>query len=270
VKLIIDPPHTELHEHLIHTNPLSHTYANGVEALRDFTLEVKRGEFVAVVGPSGCGKSTLLRILAGLIQPTRGRVFIEGKNVDQPLPSVSLMFQDPALLSWRTVEQNIALPLDIRNTNGNSEPSENALRSTLHDLISLVNLNGFEKAYPKELSGGMAQRVALARALVTQPPILLLDEPFGALDAFTRENLTAMLERVCRPLNTTMVMVTHGISEAIFIADRIIVCSPRPGRVQRAIGVDLPRPRAWEMQSEPRFGEIVREVRRALGVSTFS
>lgn len=255
---------------------ISHTYPNGVEALRDFSLHVSRGQFVAIVGPSGCGKSTLLRILAGLIQPSAGDVWLDGERITQPSPRIGLMFQDAALLPWRTVEQNIRLPLELgRKTtwrgNGNSEigdwrssDAQSLISSSIADLIHLVGLSGFERAYPRELSGGMAQRVALARALITHPPVLLLDEPFGALDAMTRESLTASVEGILRETGTTAVMVTHSIAEAVFLADQIVVCSPRPGSVVGSVHVGLPRPRAWAMESWPEFGALVGHVRELL------
>jgi NitT/TauT family transport system ATP-binding protein len=251
---------------VISAEHLSHIYANGTEALRDFSLDVRRGEFVAIVGPSGCGKSTLLRALAGLIQATSGRVSLDGDVVTQPSPRVGIMFQDAALLPWRTVEQNIQLPLEVGAEDRRLEIKTN-LQSPVSSLIQLVGLSGFEGAYPRALSGGMAQRVALARALVTQPPVLLLDEPFGALDAMTRESLTASLEDILRSTGTTAVMVTHNIAEAVFLSDRVVVCSPRPGHVAGEVRVDLPRPRTWEMERMARFGELIGSVREVLADS---
>lgn len=242
---------------------ISVTYPNGVEALRRFTLEVKRGEFVAVVGPSGCGKSTLLRALAGLIAPSAGEVRLDGQPVTRPSHQVGMLFQEPALLPWRTVEKNISLPFELGNTKQTVvDPA--TLQARVASLIELVGLNGFERAYPRELSGGMAQRAALARALVTEPPILLLDEPFGALDALTRETLTAALEDIWRASGTTGVLVTHSIPEAVFLADRIIVSTPRPGRVAGVINVPLPRPRSWEMERLPEFVEVMQTARSLL------
>ena len=238
---------------------ISHTYPNGVEALRQFSLRLAAGQFTAIVGPSGCGKSTLLRALAGLLRPTSGKVWLAGEPVTQPSPRVGMMFQDAALLPWRTVAQNIRLPLELGR--GNARP--NACFS-VEELIQLVGLSGFEHAYPRELSGGMAQRVSLARALITRPPVLLLDEPFGALDAMTRESLTASLEGILRATQTTAVMVTHNIAEAIFLADQVVVSSPRPGRPVGVVQVTLPRPRHWVMESWPEFGQLVGQVRALL------
>lgn len=252
---------------------ISHTYPNGVQALLDFTLHAPPGRFVAIVGPSGCGKSTLLRILAGLIRPSAGQVWLDGQPITQPSSRIGMMFQDAALLPWRTVVQNIHLPLELggRTARGAGRGafafSTREPRSQISDLIQLVGLTGFEDAYPRELSGGMAQRVALARALVTQPPVLLLDEPFGALDALTRESLTASVEGILHHTGTTAVMVTHSITEAVFLADQVIVSSSRPGRVVGTVQVTLPRPRAWAMESQPEFGRYVGLVRSMLGQS---
>ena len=254
---------------MLTANALSHTFPNGVQALHEFSLEVGRGEFVAVVGPSGGGKSTLLRILCGLLRPTSGQVWLDGQVLKSPTSQIGIMFQDAALLPWRTVAQNVALPLELgparsavraTNTSGQSELTHH----DVSELLNLVGLSEFRDAYPQELSGGMAQRTALARALVTQPPVLLLDEPFGALDAFTREALVQALERICRQQGTTVVLVTHSISEAVFLADRVVVCSPRPASVAAVVPVALPRPRVWAMEAQSEFVGTVAAVRRAL------
>lgn len=242
---------------LLTVDRISHTYPNGVEALRGFSLCVRPGERVAIVGPSGCGKSTLLRALAGLLVPTEGQVLFEGEPVTEPAAGVSLMFQDPALLPWRTVLQNVALPLELRAHNGRE-------RLDPRLLLKQVGLEGFEHAYPRALSGGMAQRVALARALVTNPPVLLLDEPFGALDALTREGLTALVDQLTERSGAAVVIVTHSLAEAIFLADRVVVSSARPGRVVGEVSVSLPRPRTWAMESEPAFGVLLAQVRALL------
>ena len=254
---------------LLLADAVSVTYPNGVEALRDFSLEVNRGEFVAIVGPSGCGKSTLLRALAGLIHPTGGRVLLNGEEVTQPSNQVGMLFQEPALLPWRTVEKNIRLPMELGKRDWRLEIGDSAnpqspisiLQSRISNLIDLVGLTGFEHAYPRELSGGMAQRAALARALIKEPPMLLLDEPFGALDALTRESLTASLEVIWQAAHTTSVMVTHSISEAVFLADRVVVSTPRPGEVAGVIEVPLPRPRTWDMERLPAFTDAMQRVR---------
>ncbi|MDW8395197.1 MAG: ABC transporter ATP-binding protein [Anaerolineae bacterium] len=246
---------------LLTADRISHTYPNGVEALRGFSLRVQAGERVAVVGPSGCGKSTLLRALAGLLQPTEGQVLLKGSPVTEPTAAISLMFQDPALLPWRTVLQNVALPLELR-----AHRQHDGLEPRM--LLKQVGLEGFEHIYPRALSGGMAQRVALARALITRPPLLLLDEPFGALDALTREGLTALLDQLVEQSGAALVIVTHSLAEAIFLADRVVVSSARPGRVVGEVRVALPRPRTWAMESEPAFGVLLAQVRALLAEGT--
>jgi NitT/TauT family transport system ATP-binding protein len=255
---------------ILTADAISVIYPNGTEALRRFSLEVARGEFVTIVGPSGCGKSTLLRVLAGLILPTSGQVTLDGEAVTRPSNHVSLLFQEPALLPWRTVEQNVHLPFEVGVRGNRLRQARVAVdpAALIADTIDLVGLRGFERAYPRELSGGMAQRAALARALVTQPPVLLLDEPFGALDALTRESLTATLEGIWRAAHTTGLMVTHSIREAIFLADRVIISRPRPGEVAGVVPIDLPRPRTWEMENWPEFAARKREVRACLGDET--
>lgn len=257
---------------MLAANEVSHTYANGVMALDGMTLRIAQGERVAIVGPSGCGKSTLLRIFAGLIAPSAGGVLLDDELITRPTRRIGIMFQDAALLPWRTVAKNVQLPLEIGihavesgNQRGEESTTQTSdLRSPISSLISLVGLNGFEHAYPRELSGGMAQRAALARALITQPPALLLDEPFGALDAMTRETLTTSLEVIVGAAGITAVMVTHSIAEAVFFADRVVVMTARPGRVKTIIAVNLPRPRNWKMESSATFGAVVGDVREAL------
>jgi NitT/TauT family transport system ATP-binding protein len=237
-----------------------HTYPNGVRALDGVALRVASGEALTIIGPSGCGKSTLLRILSGLQQPSAGRVVLNGSTLQGPSEGIGLMFQEPALLPWRSVRDNIALPLELRS-GARDWPRVDA-------LIARLGLQGFEHALPRELSGGMAQRAALARALLRQPPLLLLDEPFGALDAMTRESLTAMLDTLRMQAHSALVMVTHSISEAIFLSDRIAVMTARPGRLHTVLPVDLPRPRSWEMQRTPAFGALIGHVRDALAAAS--
>ncbi|MBX7214490.1 MAG: ABC transporter ATP-binding protein [Thermoflexales bacterium] len=239
---------------MIDVEDVSVRYPNGLLALEAMTLRVAPGEFVALVGPSGCGKSTLLRAIAGLHPPTGGVVRVEGAAVRAPSRRVGLLFQDPALLPWLRVADNIALPATLGAS----------LATPVDDLLTLVELQGFGRAWPRELSGGMAQRVALARALATRPPVLLLDEPFGALDALTREALTARVAAITREGASTCLLVTHAIGEAIFLADRVLVASPRPGRVLGEVVVDLPRPRRWEMEAWPAFARARSEVRALL------
>ncbi len=229
-----------------------------LEVLRDVSFRVEEGEFVAVVGPSGCGKTTLLRLIAGLAHPTAGRVLLAGRPISRPSRQVGLVFQKPALLPWRTALENVVLPLEV---DGHSR--EEALRKA-RALLHWVGLAGFEDAYPAHLSGGMAQRVALARALVHDPSILLLDEPFGSLDALTRETLAGELARLWEERRLTVVMVTHSVSEAVFLADRVLVLSPRPATVVADLPISLPRPRSTGLPEDAAFNTVVREVRERL------
>ena len=209
-----------------------------VEALREINLDIRDGEFVAVIGRSGCGKSTLLRILAGLLTPTRGRVLIGGDLVTRPRRDVAMMFQRPALLPWRSVLDNVLLPAEIYGW------KRRAHRDRAMHLLDVVGLGGFAKRRPHELSGGMQQRVALCRSLITEPRLMLMDEPFSALDALTRQELSAELQRVHMEHAATIVFVTHSIDEAVLLADRVVVLSPHPGRVHRILDITIPQPRS--------------------------
>jgi len=224
-------------------------------ALDSMSLAVADGEFLAVVGPSGCGKSTLLRLLAGLLEPISGNVSFRGQPLTAPRREIGFVFQRANLMPWRTALQNIVLPLEISHV-PNAEIAARA-----RELVTLVGLDGFAGAYPRQLSGGMQQRVALARALIHEPSILLLDEPFGSLDALTRERMNAELLRIWTVHQRTVVMVTHSISEAVFLADRVLVMSPRPGRVRAEFAITLPRPRPLALTSEPEFMKLARAVR---------
>lgn len=229
--------------------------------LEDITCQVEEREFVCLVGPSGCGKSTLLRVVAGLEQPTAGEIRLDGESVTRPSRSVGFVFQEPTLMDWRTVEANVMLPLEVNGHRG-LEARQKAQR-----LLNLVGLVGFEGAYPAQLSGGMAQRVALARALVHEPQLLLLDEPFGALDALTRERMGQELLRIWQARRKTVLMVTHSVSEAIILSDRVLVMGPRPTSIVADVPVDLPRPRTAAMQESQLCSTLAQRVRYALDQS---
>ena len=228
-------------------------------ALDGVGLTVAEGEFVAVVGPSGCGKSTLLRILGGLLVPTEGRVRLDGRPLALRRRQVGYVFQRVSLMPWRTVLRNVTLPLEVAGM-----PKAKAEQQA-RGLLTLVGLEEFEGVFPRALSGGMAQRVALARALVSEPDVLLLDEPFGSLDAISREQMNLELLRIWRARQVTAVMVTHDLQEAIFVADRVLVMSPRPGCIRSEVPVNLPRPRTLEVMYTEFFGALSREVRDVLG-----
>ena len=225
---------------MIRLTGVSRTFAGRsgtVEALRGIDLEVGDGEFVAVLGRSGCGKSTLLRLISGLLPATAGEVSVSGERVTKPRRDIAMMFQRPALLPWRTVLDNVLLPVQIFGGR------KAAHRDRAHELLTMTGLAGFEKRLPHELSGGMQQRVALCRSLIADPRVMLMDEPFSALDALTREELSGELQRVHMELGTTVVFVTHSIDEAVLLADRVVVLSPRPGRIREILDIKIPRPR---------------------------
>ena len=229
-----------------------------LSVLGKLSFQVQEGEFLCLVGPSGHGKTTLLRLLAGLERPRTGCVCLAGQQVFHPRRDVGVVFQQPTLMAWRTVQDNVALPLEMDGI------GKQQARQEAQALIDLVGLSGFANYYPAQLSGGMAQRVALARALVHDPQLLLLDEPFGALDALTRERMGQELLRIWRARRKTVVMVTHSVSEAVFLADRVLVLGARPAVVVAEVAVDLARPRMQETFALPAFGLLARRVREAL------
>ncbi len=232
----------------------------GTQALQGIDLEIRRGEFVSLIGPSGCGKSTLLRLIGDLTTPSAGTVTVNGKTAHRARldRDYGMVFQAPVLFDWRTVEENVALPLEILGR----PKSERIARA--REMLELVELQGFLRHHPYQLSGGMQQRVAIARALAFEPSILLMDEPFGALDEMTRERMNSEVLRIWERTGTTIVFVTHSIPEAVFLSSRVVVMSARPGRISQVIEADLPRPRGFETREQPRYFELVTQVREAL------
>jgi NitT/TauT family transport system ATP-binding protein len=254
---------------LIRLAGVSKTYAasqGAIVAVEDVTLDVGHGEFVSVLGPSGCGKSTLMLMIAGLLPPSGGEVRVADRRVTRPQTDVGIVFQNPVLLDWRTVVRNVLLQVEARAL----DVAAHAARA--RELLRAVGLEGFEDRYPFELSGGMRQRAAICRALVHDPPLLLMDEPFGALDALTREQMRLDIERLWLERRKTVVFITHSIPEAVLLSDRVVIMSPRPGRVDGILEIDLPRPRRLEVQESPRFAEYLKAITdlfRARGVLRF-
>jgi NitT/TauT family transport system ATP-binding protein len=237
------------------------TRTGSVEALQDIALRVGYGEFISIIGPSGCGKSTLLKIVLGVIGFERGAAYLHDRAIDGPQIGAGMVFQQPALPPWRRVLSNILLPIDVLGL------PRRDYEERAHHLLSLVGLTGFEDKYPRELSGGMQQRVAICRALIHDPELLLMDEPFGALDAMTREVMQAELMRIWQESGKTILFVTHSIDEAVLLSDRVVVMSPRPGRVLDEVPIDLPRPRHSGLRQEARFQEHAQHFRELLGLS---
>jgi NitT/TauT family transport system ATP-binding protein len=235
-------------------------FKGGTVALQDIDLEIEQGEFISLIGPSGCGKSTLLRIIGDLIEPSHGSIAVNGKPARQARRDhdYGIVFQDAVLYDWRTVAKNIALPLELAGW------ARDRRQQRVEQMLDLVELQGFGDHHPWQLSGGMQQRVAIARALSFDPALLLMDEPFGALDEMTRERLNGELLRIWEASKSTIVFVTHSIAEAVFLSTRVVVMSPRPGRISKLIPVDLPQPRGTETREDPRFFELATEVREAL------
>jgi NitT/TauT family transport system ATP-binding protein len=246
---------------VVRVDGVTKTFARGnVTALQDIELDLHPGEFVSLIGPSGCGKSTLLRIIGDLTPPTAGTVTVNGKPAKQARADrdYGIVFQDAVLFDWRTVAKNIALPLEMLGW-------DKARRQRrVDEMLDLVELRGFENHHPWQLSGGMQQRVSIARALAFEPALLLMDEPFGALDEMTRERLNLELLSIWEKLGSTVVFVTHSISEAVFLSTRVVVMSPRPGRIAGVVPIDMPFPRTVDTREDPRFFELVTEVRELL------
>lgn len=233
-----------------------------IPALEDISLDLYSTEVVSLLGPSGSGKSTLLRIAGGLLNATSGQIIFEQSEITEPHPSIGIVFQKTNLMPWRTVLQNVLLPIEIRV--GYCTPAHEAKAA---ELLDLVGLEGFNHFYPRQLSGGMSQRVVLARTLMQQPQLLLMDEPFSALDSLTRERLNLELLRIQQVQQMAILVVTHSINEAIFLADRVLVMSERPGRIVDDVSVDLPRPRTLEQMGGETFGAIATEVRKILNLA---
>ncbi|MEZ4714225.1 MAG: ABC transporter ATP-binding protein [Caldilineaceae bacterium] len=249
-------------EALLKVDRVSKTFAGGVhwiEALQAVSFAIYQDEFVCLLGPSGSGKSTLLRIIGGLVPADNGVVLWRGQAITAPHPEIGLVFQKTNLMPWRTVLQNVLLPVEVQK--GRILPAD---IEQAQNLLTLVGLGEFSNSYPRQLSGGMSQRVVLARTLLQRPKLLLMDEPFGALDALTRERLNVELLRIQRHYASTVLMVTHSIQEAIFMADRVLILSDRCGAIEAEIAIDLPRPRRLVMMSEPRFGELAAQIRQTL------
>jgi NitT/TauT family transport system ATP-binding protein len=232
-----------------------HTKGSQLEVLNHIQFTVEPNEFICILGPSGCGKSTLIRIIAGLLKPDSGAAKFHSQKAN---PSIGIVFQQASLMPWRTAIQNITLPLEINGVD------KSLAAQSAHDLIELTGLRGFENTWPSDLSGGMVQRVALARALVHHPELLLLDEPFGSLDAITREKMGTELLNIWQKTQNTVVMVTHSISEALLLADKVIILSPRPATIQQELIVDLPRPRTEEIRYTPEFVRLSKICRDAI------
>jgi NitT/TauT family transport system ATP-binding protein len=235
-----------------------------ISALGPIGLGIGHREFVSLIGPSGCGKSTLLNVVAGLLPPSEGRVFVSGREVDGTPAEIGMMLQDAVLLDWRTAVQNVLLPIEIAGGRRAAKQAEGRARN----LLALVGLTGFEDTYPDELSGGMQQRVAICRMLIADPEVLLLDEPFGSLDEITRERMNVELERIFDAHGQAALFVTHNIQESVFLSDRVVVMTERPGRIAGVVEVDLPRPRDPDLVTAPEFQELVRQTRGFLNLGS--
>jgi NitT/TauT family transport system ATP-binding protein len=238
-----------------HATKYYKTNTGSVHALEDITLDIRKGEFVAIVGPSGCGKSTLLWALSGLHDLTSGKVMIDGTPVTGPRPEIGMIFQEANLLPWRNLQKNIEFPFEIKKVD--SKPFQPRIQA----LLAEVGLTGFETKYPRELSGGMQQRASIVRCLAFDPDIILMDEPFGALDAFTRDEMNLLIQKLWMETGKTIIFVTHNVSEAILLADRVVVLTPRPGRIAHIFDIDLPRPRTIEETYSPPFIEKIFEIK---------
>ncbi|MBR0896736.1 ABC transporter ATP-binding protein [Bradyrhizobium tropiciagri] len=249
-------------ENLIAVDGVGKTYVTqdgrSIQAVASVNVEIAKGEFLSILGPSGCGKSTLLMMIAGLVKPSEGVIRFEGKPVTDPHGDAGVVFQDAVLFPWRTVAQNVELPGEIRRVRRDARVKRSL------DVLELVGLKGFETKYPNELSGGMQQRVSIARALSMQPNLILMDEPFGALDAMTRDQMNLDLQRISLETGATIVFVTHSIAEAAFLSDRVCVMSGRPSTIRAIVPIEIPRPRPIEMMASDEMGRYVTELRKLL------
>jgi NitT/TauT family transport system ATP-binding protein len=255
-----DGPHVENFVDIRDVRKVYSRRQSSVEALARVSLQVRRGEFVSLLGPSGCGKSTLLMIIGGLVAPTAGEIHIEGTLIREAQTDLGIVFQEPVLLDWRTSIENVMIQVEARRLD------RKAYLPRARQLLTSVGLEDFQDKYPFELSGGMRQRVSICRALVHRPRLLLMDEPFGALDALTRDQMNFDLQRMWMLDPITVLLVTHSISEAVFLSDRIVVMSPRPGTVDTIVEVDLPRPRGLDTQETPEFSRYVRDIKQRFAI----
>jgi NitT/TauT family transport system ATP-binding protein len=250
---------TAVRQPVIEVRGVSKTYRSrdgDIPTLKGVDFTVDDGELLVIVGPSGCGKSTLLRLVAGLLPPSSGEIRVEGRPVTEPFGGVGIVFQNALLLPWRSVLGNVMMPVEVKRL-----PRAPYLQRA-RELLRMASLEGFEKKYPWQLSGGMQQRVSICRALIHDPRIVLMDEPFGALDALTRERMNIELQRIHRETGKTVLLITHSIPEAVFLADRVLVMTSRPGEIAATYKVELPRPRAMEVMGDPRFVELTQAIRR--------
>ena len=252
----------------IRVNNLVKTYNEGTDdaltALDINQLEIEQGEFLSVVGPSGCGKSTFLRLISGLTEITSGTVEVMDSEINGPVRDIGFVFQSPTLLDWRTVLGNVMFPSEALNSSGSLPENKQYYRDRAHRLLELTGLSGFEESYPNELSGGMQQRVAICRALLPDPSILLMDEPFGALDEFTRRKLNAELLDIFNTTEKTIVFVTHSIQEAVYLSDRVIVLTDRPGQIKETIEIDIDRPRSTDIEDTDKYQQYISRVTNSI------
>ena len=245
---------------IVNVTKTFNTAGQPVSAVKDVSFQFRKGELISLLGPSGCGKTTVLKMMGGLIPATGGLLELEGKTIDAPFPGVGVVFQAPTLMPWRSVLGNVLFPMEVLGKN------DARAKTRAHEILKLVGLEGFENAYPRQLSGGMQQRVALCRAIIHEPAILLMDEPFGALDELTRLEMNDLLLDLRRVTGATVLFVTHSISEAIYLSDQVVVFSKRPAVIVKELAIDIPYPRSSKMRFLPEFTELERQAGVALGI----